>query len=326
MTGFGFLGPARRRRGVLARLAAILLAMAPAMFLTTPLAIVLAAPATSSGDPRDAPHEKDRGGQHERGPRIATLDWTIAETLIALDARLVGLAQIDGYTAWVGKPPVPDSVLDLGLRAQPNMEQLVGLGPDRIALSPMFASLAPRLETVAPVTTFHLYGPDVETWPAIRRVTRELGAFADRQAQAETLISQTEARIDRLKARLSKGAPPLIVVQFMDARHVRVFGENGLYHAVMNRLGLHNAWTGETNRWGFALVGLEALAGLDGRLVVVRPYPVGVRRSLAESALWNRLIAQSRASVIEIDPVWSFGALPSASRFAEQLVEALDDQ
>ena len=258
------------------------------------------------------------------GPRIATLDWTIAETLIALDARLVGLAQVDGYESWVAEPAVPDAVLDLGLRAQPNLEQLVGLDPDRIALSPMFASLAPRLETVAPVTTLRLYGPDSETWPSIRRVTRELGRFAGRERQAESLITRTEARIDRLADRLPADNRPVVVIQFMDPRHVRVFGENGLYHAVLDRLGLENGWTGHTNRWGFALVGLEALAGLEGRLVVVHPYPVGVPRSLAESALWRRLAEQSGGTVLEIDPVWSFGALPSAGRFAEQLVEALD--
>lgn len=257
-------------------------------------------------------------------PRIATLDWTIAETLIALDARLVGLAQIDGYESWVAEPPVPATVHDLGLRAQPNLEQLVGLAPDRIALSPMFASLAPRLETIAPITTFRLYGPDVETWPAMRRVTRELGAFAGRERQAEALITDSQTRLARLAQRLPDDMPPLIVVQFMDARHVRVFGENGLYHAVLGQLGLANGWTGETNRWGFSLVGLESLAGMDGRLVVVRPYPVGVRRALDDSALWKRLTEQSDGDVLELAPVWSFGALPSATRFAEQLVEALD--
>ncbi|MGM0913096.1 MAG: hypothetical protein ACQEXC_05115 [Pseudomonadota bacterium] len=40
-----------------------------------------------------------------------------------------------------------------------------------------------------------------------------------------------------------------LVVQFMDERHVRVFGEGGLYQAVMDRLGLENAWRGETNAW-----------------------------------------------------------------------------
>ncbi len=260
----------------------------------------------------------------DTAPRIATLDWTVAETLIGIDARLVGLAQVDGYESWVVEPAVPADVLDLGLRAQPSLEQLAAIAPDRIALSPMFANLEDRLSAIAPVEVFELYGPDVDTWSAMRRLTRELGEYAERREQAETLIRTTEDRLDRLADRLPDDPPALIVVQFMDERHVRVFGENGLYHAVIERLGLENGWDGETNRWGFSLVGLEKLAGLDGRIVVVEPYPVGVERALAESAFWDRLTSGNGSEPVELDPVWSFGALPSASRFAERLVEALD--
>lgn len=260
----------------------------------------------------------------EPGPRIATLDWTVAETLIGIDARLVGLAQIDGYESWVGRPAVPPAVLDLGLRAQPNLEQLAALAPDQIAVSPMFANLEGRLSTIAPVTVFDLYGPDVDTWTEMRRLTRELGDYARRVEHAETLIRETDDRLAALADRLLDEPPTLIVVQFMDERHVRVFGENGLYHAVMERLGIQNGWTGETNRWGFSLVGLEKLAGLEGRIVVVKPYPVGVERALSESAFWQRLIARSGHEPLEIEPVWSFGSLPSARRFAERLLEALN--
>ncbi|MFP4252333.1 MAG: iron-siderophore ABC transporter substrate-binding protein [Guyparkeria sp.] len=262
----------------------------------------------------------------DTAPRIATLDWTVAETLIGIDARLVGLAQLDGYDSWVAEPVVPSTVRDLGLRAQPNLEQLAAIAPDRIALTPMFANLSGRLSSIAPVDVFELYGPDVDTWPALRRVTRELGEYAGRRERAEALIESTEDRLAELATRLPEEPPALIVIQFMDERHVRVFGKNGLYDAVMERLGIENGWTGETNRWGFSLVGLEELAELDGRIVVVRPYPVGVERALAESAFWQRLTVGSGHAALEIEPVWSFGGLPSARRFAGQLLEALDAQ
>ncbi|MFW5954889.1 MAG: iron-siderophore ABC transporter substrate-binding protein [Guyparkeria sp.] len=257
-------------------------------------------------------------------PRIATLDWTVAETLIGIDARLVGLAQIDGYDSWVASPAVPADVVDLGLRAQPNLEQVAALAPDRIALSPMFANHEGRLSSIAPTTVFDLYGDGADTWPALRRLTRELGEFAERPDEAEALIADTETRIAELAERLPAKPPTVVVVQFMDERHLRVFGENGLYDAVLERLGIENGWTGDTNRWGFSLVGLEELVEAEGRIVVVEPYPVGVERALSDSALYQRLIARSGQEPLELDPVWSFGALPSAERFAERLVEALD--
>ncbi len=257
-------------------------------------------------------------------PRLATLDWTLAETLVALDAPPVAVAQVEAYHAWVGEPALPASTLDLGLRSQPNLERLASLAPERILISPMFANLAPRLERIAPVSSLPLYRPDRDTWTEMRELTLSLGELVERPAAATRLIGETEARLDALRRRLGETTPPLVVVQFMDRRHVRIFGDNGLYQAVLDRLGLDNAWDGPTNAWGFSLVGLEALAGLDARLVVVEPYPAGVRERLDDGGLWGHLVEASRGAPLVLPPVWSFGALPSAARFAEQLVSALE--
>ncbi|WP_280550203.1 iron-siderophore ABC transporter substrate-binding protein [Halomonas sp. 11-S5] len=256
-------------------------------------------------------------------PAIATLDWTLAETLVALGVTPAGVAQIDAYHAWVRAPRLPEASVDLGLRSQPNLELLASLAPDHILISPMFAHLAPRLSRIAPVTTLPLYSPGREPWPQLHELTREVGRLAKREAAAERLIAETETRLAALRQRLPARVPPLLVVQFMDERHVRVFGEGGLYQAVMARLGLENAWRGETNAWGFSLVGLEQLAGLEARLVVVEPYPVGVEAALADSGLWQRQSSVRDDTLITLPPVWSFGALPSAQRFADHLVAAL---
>lgn len=259
-------------------------------------------------------------------PRLATLDWTLAETLVALDAPPLASAQLEAYHAWVDEPALPDTTIDLGLRSQPNLELLARLAPDHILISPMFANLAPRLERIASVKTLPLYRAEHDTWQEMRRLTRSLGELVERPEAARRLIDTTEARLDTLRACLDGTAPPpLLMVQFMDGRHVRVFGDNGLFQAVLDRLALTNAWTGPTNAWGFSLAGIEALAGLDARLVVIEPYPAGVRETLAESGLWQHLVEAGRGSPIVLPPVWSFGAMPSALRFAERLVDALEN-
>nr|WP_052004215.1 iron-siderophore ABC transporter substrate-binding protein [Halomonas sp. PBN3] len=257
-------------------------------------------------------------------PRLATLDWTLAETLVALDAPPLAVAQVEAYHAWVDEPALPATTIDLGLRSQPNLELLASLAPERILVSPMFANLVPRLERIAPVESLALYRPERDTWTEMRELTRSLGDLVGRPEAAERLIDNTEARLASLRGRLDGDEPPLVMVQFMDARHVRVFGDHGLFQAVLRRLGLENAWGGPTNAWGFSLVGLEALAGLEARLVVVEPYPAGVRDALAEGGLWEHLVEASEGAPIILPPVWSFGALPSAARFAELLVGALE--
>lgn len=256
-------------------------------------------------------------------PDVVTLDWTLAETLLALGVTPQGVAQTGAYAAWVGEPELPADVTDLGLRAQPNLELLASLAPQHILISPMFASLAPRLEQIAPVTSIGLYLPGSAPWAGMLTATRAVAEVVDQPDAAKRLIEQTEARLARARRQLPTDVPPLLLVQFMDARHVRVFGDNGLYQAVLERLGLDNAWTGNTNAWGFSLVGLEALAELDAQLVVIEPLPVGVEPHLERSGLWHSLAGVRQREVLYLPPVWSFGALPSAQRFANLLVEAL---
>jgi iron complex transport system substrate-binding protein len=66
----------------------------------------------------------------------------------------------------------------------------------------------------------------------------------------------------------------LLVVQFIDERHVRVFGRGSLFEAVMQRLGLRNAWQGETNAGDSRSRACEQSLGMsEARLVVVDPCP-----------------------------------------------------
>ena len=121
--------------------------------------------------------------------------------------------------------------------------------------------------------------------------------------------------------------PPLLVVQFIDERHVRVFGRGSLFEAVMQRLGLRNAWQGETNAWGFSVASLEQFLGMpDARLVVVDPVPVGVGEKLQEPGLWQHLPLVQNNPVIHLPATWSFGGILAARRFATLLDGALREQ
>lgn len=257
---------------------------------------------------------------------IAAIDWTLAETLVALDAPPAGVAQVDAYHAWVGEPELPDDVVDLGLRTQPNLERLSELDPSRILISPMFAGLTPKLSRIAEVETLDFYNGERELWDQLVALTHRLGDMVDQEAEADALIERTETRLERQRQTLSSTDDrPLLMIQLMDERHARVFGDHSLLQAVTDRLELENAWQGTTNAWGFSLVGLEDLMGIEARLVVIKPLPVGVKARLADSGLWQQLPSVKRDDVIWLDPVWTFGALPSAQRFADLLTEALED-
>jgi len=241
-------------------------------------------------------------------PRIATVDWTVAETLLALGITPLAMGDVDSYRAWVGEPELPAEVVDIGLRM------------------PLAAPLAPTLSRIAPVQSIALYEPDAELWPRLHEATLTIAALVGKSAEAEHQLAALDRDLAQLKAQLPADLPPLLLVQFIDERHVRVFGRHSLFEAVMGRLGLRNAWQGETNAWGFSVVSLEQFLALpEARLVVVDPIPVGVSERLQEPGLWQHLPLVKQGKVLHLPAVWSFGGLLAARRFAELLSEALQE-
>ncbi|WP_420915288.1 ABC transporter substrate-binding protein [Aeromonas salmonicida] len=257
-------------------------------------------------------------------PRIATVDWTIAETLLALGVTPLAVGDVSAYRAWVGEPLLPADVVDIGLRAQPNRELLAELKPDRILISPLAAPLAPTLSRIAPVQSIALYDPQTDLWQRLHEATLTIAALVNKTAEANELLTDLNRDLEQMKQTLPAELPPLLVVQFIDERHVRVFGRHSLFEAVMQRLGLRNAWQGETNAWGFSVASIEQFMALPAaRLVVVDPIPVGVSERLQEPGLWQHLPLVQQAPVLHLPAVWSFGGVLAARRFATLLSEAL---
>ncbi|KTA75324.1 ABC transporter substrate-binding protein [Aeromonas salmonicida] len=265
-----------------------------------------------------------RPSEHTQVPRIATVDWTIAETLLALGVTPLAVGDVSAYRAWVGEPLLPAEVVDIGLRAQPNRELLAELKPDRILISPLAAPLAPTLSRIAPVQSIALYDPQTDLWQRLHEATLTIAALVNKTAEAERLLAGLDRDLAQMRTELPADLPPLLVVQFIDERHVRVFGRHSLFEAVMQRLGLRNAWQGETNAWGFSVASIEQFMALPAaRLVVVDPIPVGVSERLQEPGLWQHLPLVQQAPVLHLPAVWSFGGVLAARRFASLLTEAL---
>ncbi len=257
-------------------------------------------------------------------PRLVSIDWTHTETLLALGVKPVAVAQIPDYNSWVRSPQIPPTVADVGLRTQPNLERIHELKPDKILLSPMFSTLETQLSKIAPVTTIGLYRSGDVDWSALETVTRKLAEVSEKQSQAEVLIKGANAEMDRLGSQLPKNAPAMLMVQFMDTNHVRVFGDNSLYKASVNKIGLESAWKGQTNAWGYSLVGVDQLIGVKGQIVIISPMPAGTEESLKANQFWQYIVKESGYPALQVPAVWSFGAIPSATRFARFIVSELN--
>ncbi len=258
--------------------------------------------------------------------RIVSLDYGLAETLLALGVTPVALAQADAWSSWVVDPALPEGVINLGTALEANMELLQALRPDLILTTPYLARLHPMLERIARTESFAIYTPGGGTPYGLSiAATRRQGGLLGRDLQAEALISGAAALMATTRATLAPYADtPLFIVNFMDTRHVRVYGAKSLFDDVIGLCGLRNAWRGDTNYWGFATVGIEQLAHApQARLIYLEPIAADVLASLHRSPLWNSLGFVRAGQVQRLPAVLMFGMLPSAMRFARLLGETL---
>ncbi len=264
-----------------------------------------------------------------RAERVVTIDWGLAETLIALEAPPLGLAETRGYRDWVTVPPLPESVAEIGLRSTPNLEYIANLRPEIILSTPQFAAVEPILEGIAPVLSLAIYTTDLQPYEKATEVTQRLGTLLGREAQAQRLISETNQRLDRL-ADMLKGLNlrKVLVINFHDERHVWVYTEGSLYNDVLKRAGIQNAWAGSGSLWGIANVSVDQFAGLeDTAVLIVEPVPPSVRGKLERQAgdtIVGRMTLFKEGKYRIIPAVWGFGGLPSAGRFAEMLLQQVD--
>lgn len=241
---------------------------------------------------------------------------------MAIDHPPVGMAQISDYHQWVGSPRVPTSTHEIGLRSQPSMELMTALNPDEIVLTPMFSMMAERLQQIAPVKTLSLYGLTTNHWHDIEEMTKTLGELTNKTVEAHALVEGTRALMQSIRSRL-KACQPILVLQLVDEKHVRVYGGSSLYQQVFNQLGITNAWTGPVNRWGYRVIGLHELASVSGQLIVMPPFPLGAWERVQRNPLWRRLPAVKTNPPLLMPAIWSLGGLPSAQRFANLLEKSM---
>lgn len=263
------------------------------------------------------------GRARRTASRIACLDHGLAQTLIALDAPPVGLTQTQWWSTWTVAPPLPSGIANLGANREVNMEVLVQLRPDLIVSTPYLAGSHSRLSRIAPVDSFPIHAVGTSPYPNIVAATRRLGSLTGRDDAAEALIERTERTLADLRRAVAPLRPtPVVMLNFVDTRHVRIYGPNCLFQDTVDRLDLRNGWPGRTNAWGFSTVGIEALSTIgDAYVFVLDPVPPDVFAVLRDSPLWRNLPFVKAGRVVRFPNILMFGTLPSVLRLGRLLAD-----
>ncbi|WP_183994059.1 iron-siderophore ABC transporter substrate-binding protein [Rhizobium wenxiniae] len=263
------------------------------------------------------------------GLRVVSLDYGLSSTLLSLGLPPVGISDLADWGRWVVEPVLPSSVIDIGSAYEINFEILVQVKPDVILTTPYLDELLPKLQPVAKVVRLEIFTPDAgPILPAAIAATRRLAAEIGRQNEAEEFLARSDTFFESCKNRLAgRKLPPVALVNFMDARHARIYSASGLFHNALERIGVRNAWEKQSNYWGFETIGIEELSTIkhpDARLIAFDPIPPDVLPRLADSPLWQRLPFSQPGHFSVLPPALMFGMVNEAVRFAGLLTELLE--
>ncbi|MFP1982204.1 Fe(3+)-hydroxamate ABC transporter substrate-binding protein FhuD [Lonsdalea quercina] len=257
--------------------------------------------------------------------RIVALEWQPLELLMALGVTPLGIADKHNYQRWVKSPTLPDSVVDVGLRTEPNLELLTQLRPSLLLYADGFGPAPAQMARIAPGMGFSFINGDDGPLESARRSLRALGDRLGLRSAAEQHLAlfsrfMAQARVN-LQAYTRR---PLLLFTVMDARHVLILGRHSLFQSVMDELGIENAWQGETNAWGSIIVGMERLATLsaEAEAMCFDHGNSALMEEVEANPLWQALPFVRHQRWRRVEPVWFYGGTLSAMRFCETLANA----
>lgn len=271
---------------------------------------------------------EDSLGKHEfsqPATRVITLNWGATEEVLELGVTPVGIADIQGYKTWVARPEVPDGVIDVGTRAEPNVERLAELKPDLIIVGSMQQDMVARLSPIAPVLYFDNYRADHSNIQAIEHSFIELGKALGKGEEAKNRLNERDQTLADLKRKVWQhfnGQPPKVgVARFGDANHARVYGDNSMPTAALDALGLKAALDIPSTTWGQVQKPIRDLAYLDGVLLYIRPLPN--EDELFKRPLFRMMPFVSEGRIAPVKATWTYGGALSIRYLAEHFVDAL---
>lgn len=256
--------------------------------------------------------------------RIVALEWLPVELLLALGVMPYGVADVHDYNIWVNEPSLPDSVIDVGLRTEPNLELLTQMKPSLLVWSAGYGPSEAKLATIAPGRGF-TFSDGKKPLTMARRSLNEMAQLLNKEAAAKKHLDAFDALVDSTKAHFARrGDRPLLMITLLDPRHVLVFSENCLFQEVLDRVGIRNAWHGETTFWGSVAIGIDRLADYkDVDVLCFDHNNEQDMRTLMATPLWQAMPFVRAGRFQRVPAVWFYGATLSAMHFTRVLDNAL---
>ncbi|WP_201584063.1 ABC transporter substrate-binding protein [Psychrobacter immobilis] len=286
-----------------------------------------------SADQLDEPHSKNalKADNHtgktnhtNKTINIVSPDWGNAATLTAMGYPPIATGDVRVWDRWVGKPTLPSSIIDLGIRYQPNAELIAQLPVDMVVDNFFYEHARSLYGDVPAESVMFAAKGDTATWADYTEPTRKLGELIDNPKLAEDYIAKSQKDINLAGERFKKRYPKVkkfAVVQFADANNMRMYVANSLFKPAFDKMDKELVVLGKGNSWGFVPIRMGDLAQLDEDtcLLIIEPLRPITRAEIEGSLVWQRLGYGDTRCVGELPPVWIYGGMSSLVSLADNL-------
>ncbi|MEM8860303.1 MAG: iron-siderophore ABC transporter substrate-binding protein, partial [Chloroflexota bacterium] len=238
--------------------------------------------------------------------RVVVLDTGELDSVLALGVKPVGSVT----TFADGKLPAylegqTDGIEVIGTIAEPNLEEIVALNPDLIlSNSERHQNIYNQLSRIAPTVFAETVGV---VWKDNLRLA---GEALNKQAEADALCAEYEARTTALRDGLGDPLPEISVVRFLPGQ-ARIYQKASFIGTVLDDVGLPRPEVQDVDDFAIFIGDLEAIPEMDGEVMFVSTYGTAEdteKSNFMDSPLWQQLEAAQSDAVYEIeDDYWMLG-------------------
>ncbi|MEE3877394.1 iron-siderophore ABC transporter substrate-binding protein [Vibrio natriegens] len=257
--------------------------------------------------------------------RVVALNWDILEQVLALDVEPIAAPNLSGYRQWVVNPYAPETIEDIGTRAEPNLEKIASLNPDVILAASPQQDLIPLLSQIAPVIYLPNFSENEAAAETAIRHFRTLGKLLDKQDLVEEKLTALDQSFEQMRLRIHQHYPdPLevLVMRFSTPNTVFLSTENSTTDYVVKHLGLNNPIHESPKAWGVKQDRINRLQNLeDSYILYVQPFPQ--EDKLKDSPLWQAMPFVKKHRVNSVRAVWAYGGAMSLQYMAEAITDSL---
>jgi ABC-type Fe3+-hydroxamate transport system substrate-binding protein len=276
--------------------------------------------------------------------RIVILEWVYAEDLLALGVQPVGVADIEGMKAQVNLTnldgvslSLSDSVVDVGLIMEPNLETIASLEPDLIIWSDLYKDRYEEMSEIAPTLMFNPWDMQDDNVGEFEQMKQDFMAIADaigRHDQGVAVLNRMNQTFEEAAATIqASGAAdtPFVFLNgypYEGSVEIRISTKNSQASEIIERIGMENAWEVEYEPYGYSNIGLEDLSRVQNATLF---YISGsgdddvFAVAYKDNPVWNQL------NFVEEGRVYSFGEGTciycgpiSAELLVEKVVDAMN--